>query len=89
MKLFTFEEFVVNEKKEYWMKDISGGLKHGALRKQLGIAEGEDIPAADLNKIVKAEVGDKVTVNGKEHTVTAKLKKRAVLAKTFKKADKK
>jgi hypothetical protein len=89
MKLFTFEEFVINEKKEYFMKDIAGGLKHGALRKQLGIAEGETIPKADLNKIIKTEVGDKVTVNGKEHTVTAKFKKRAVLAKEFKEAEKK
>ena len=62
--------------------------KKGALRSQLGIKEGEKIPASLLSKIKNAEVGTKISYNGKSITVTAQLKKRAVLAVTFKKSKK-
>lgn len=64
---------------------IPKNLKKGALRKQLGIKKGEKIPVSALNKILSAKTGEKVNVNGKTVTVTSLLKKRANLAKTFKK----
>lgn len=55
------------EKKKW----IAGAIKHpGALRKQLGVAEGKNIPAKKLNKA--AEKGGKIG-------------QRARLAKTLKK----
>jgi len=56
------------------------GIKKGALRSQLGIKEGETIPKSFLRKIVKAEIGTKISFKGKSITVTAQLKKRASLA---------
>jgi hypothetical protein len=50
-------------------------LKKGALRKQLGVKEGEKIPAKKLNKAA--------------HSSDPLLKKRAVLAQTFRKMAKK
>jgi len=63
-------------------------LKKGALSRQLGIPENENIPITLLEKIKKAEIGTVVknpTKLGKELIkVTKKLKKRAVLALTMK-----
>ena len=60
-------------------------MKKGALHKQLGYDEDEDIPAGVIKKIVDGEVGSKVKVKGEEKTITALMKKRANLAKTLKK----
>jgi len=64
------------------------GLKKGALSRQLGIPEKENIPMTLLNKIAKAKIGDTVsnpTKTGKKRIkVTRLLKKRAVLARTLK-----
>lgn len=65
-------------KPKFWIKKAIG--KPGALRKQLGIKDGEKIPKSILNKIAKAEIGTKVSFRKKSITVTAQLKKRAVLA---------
>ncbi len=52
-------------------KWISGAIKHpGALRKTLGVKEGEKIPASKLKKA--------------EHSKNPLTKKRAVLAETLK-----
>jgi len=63
-------------------------LKKGALSRQLGIPEKDNIPFTLLEKIKKAEIGTVVknpTKSGKEDIkVTKKLKKRAVLALTMK-----
>jgi len=77
----VLEEYGVEEAAKLW---IQGAIqKKGALRSQLGIKEGETIPAEILQKIANADVGDKVTFRGKILTVTGTLKKRAVLALTL------
>jgi len=58
-------------------------LKKGALRRQLGIHEGRKIPMGLLDKIASTEIGRTVHYNGKSFTVTNLLKKRAVLARTY------
>jgi hypothetical protein len=73
----------VSEKKKEWIKETK--MKKGALHKQLGYSEDEDIPAGIIKKIVDSEVGSKVKIKGEEHTITALMKKRANLAKTLKK----
>ena len=64
------------------------GLKKGALSRQLGIPEEENIPITLLEKIRKAEIGTVIrnpTRTGKRRIkVTRKLKRRAVLALTLK-----
>jgi len=68
-------------KPKFW---IQKAIQHkGALRSQLGVKEGEEIPKGWITKIANAEVGDTVQIGGKSITVTAQLKKRAVLAKTL------
>jgi hypothetical protein len=63
-------------------------LKKGALSRQLGIPEKDNIPITLLEKIKWAKIGTVVknpTKSGKEEIkVTNKLKKRAVLALTMK-----
>ena len=63
--------------------------KPGALSRQLGIPEEENIPVTLLKKIRDAEIGETITnptKKGKRKIkVTALLKKRAVLALTLKK----
>lgn len=63
-------------------------LKKGALSRQLGIPEKDNIPFTLLEKIKKTEIGKIVenpTKTGKPSMrVTKKLKKRAVLALTLK-----
>jgi len=54
--------------------------KKGALRKQLGIKEGEVIPVDILRKIVNAETGSTISFRGKKIKVTTLLKRRAILA---------
>ena len=49
----------------------SADIKKGALRKKLGVKDGQDIPAAKLKKA--------------EHSKNPKTRKQAVLAETFKK----
>ena len=64
------------------------GLKKGALSRQLGIPEKDDIPVTLLKAIMKAPIGEKVknpTKSGKRtFMVTVKLKRRARLAMTLK-----
>jgi len=69
-----------------WIKKAQ--LKKGALSRQLGIPEKDNIPFTLLEKIKKAEIGETIknpTKLGKQEIkVTNKLKKRAVLALTMK-----
>jgi hypothetical protein len=58
-------------------------IKKGALRRQLGIHEGKTIPTGLLDKLASTEIGKTVHYNGKIFTVTNLLKKRAVLARTY------
>lgn len=58
--------------KEKWIQKMH--MKKGALHKELGVKEGEKIPAKKLEKA--------------EHSKNPKLKKRADLAKTLKKLHK-
>ncbi len=72
---------------------IQGAIKRkGALSRQLGIPEKENIPTTLLNRISKAKVGSTIknpTKKGrKTYKVTGLLKKRATLAKTLKKMKK-
>lgn len=64
------------------------GLKKGALSRQLGIPEEENIPITLLEKIRRAEIDTVIrnpTKTGKRRIkVTRKLKRRAVLALTLK-----
>jgi len=69
-------------KKKLWMQ--SAVKQKGALRRQLGIKPGQKIPSSVLQKLATAEIGTKTKADGTV-TVTRQLKKRAVLAKTFKK----
>lgn len=55
----------------------------GALRRQLGVPEGKTIPTSWLNKIMNAEIGETISLNGKRIKVTGQLKKRANLALVF------
>lgn len=72
------ETLGVEEAKKFW---IAGAIKKkGALRKQLGIKEGEKIPKSILTKIANTEVGKTVKFRGKTIKVTAKLKRRVLLA---------
>jgi hypothetical protein len=71
------------QEKKKWIQDTK--MKKGALHKQLGYGEDETIPAGIIKKIVDGEVGSKVKIKDKEHTITALMKKRANLAKTLKK----
>jgi len=73
--------------KKKFLKKI--GIKKGALSKQLGIPEKENIPMTLLNKIVAAKAGDTIknpTKSGKKRIkVTRLLEQRAILARTLKK----
>ena len=62
----------------YW---IQKAIKHkGALRKQLGVKEGEVIPVSLLQKIINTETGKTIKYKGKTIRVTTQLKRRALLA---------
>lgn len=73
---------MVNTMKKKFMQKLH--LKKGALHRQLGIPVGKKIPTSTLEKIIKAEIGSKVKVDG-YRKVTGKLKKRSVLARTMRK----
>lgn len=60
---------------EKWMQKVSKTLKKGALRKELGVKGDKPIPAKKLAKAAKSS--------------NPLLKKRAVLAETFRKSKKK
>lgn len=77
------ESFYLNEKRKEWIKETK--MKKGALHKQLGYKEDENIPDGIIKKIVDSEVGSKLKIKGEEETITALMKKRANLAKTLKK----
>jgi len=90
MKFFSiFGKKRKGRKKRWIQKAIK---KPGALSKQLGIPEEEDIPVSLLKKIKNAEIGEVITnptkKGKKKIKVTRKLKKRAVLALTLKKLSK-
>jgi hypothetical protein len=55
-----------------WMEKVGKRIKKGALHKELGVKEGEKIPAKKLSKAA--------------HSKNPLEKKRAVLAETFKKS---
>jgi len=71
---------------EKWIQ--KAGIRKGALSRQLGIPEEENIPITLLRKIQYAEIGDTIqnpTKSGKRTIkVTRLLKRRAVLAVTLK-----
>lgn len=58
-------------------------VKKGALRKQLGVPSGRNIPEGLLERIAGTDIGNHVQYRGKSFAVTPLLKKRAVWAKTF------
>jgi len=64
-------------------------MKKDALRNMLSIPEGKNIPVSLLQKIMKADVGDKIRnqFTNKDMTVTTLMKRRASLARTLKKMD--
>jgi len=67
-------------------------MRKGALSRDLGIAEEDNIPAALLNAIVSAKAGQTIknpTTKGKKRIkVTRKLERRAILARNLKKIKK-
>jgi len=70
-----------------WMQKVREEMERkgtvGALRRQLGVPEGQKIPASWLEKIARAEVGETVSLNGKRVRVTTRLKRRVNLARIF------
>lgn len=79
-----------NKKQKYWIPKID--MKKGALSRQLGIPEEENIPISLLAKIKKAKIGTTITnptkTGKRKIKVTKLLKKRAVLAHTLKRIKK-
>lgn len=79
-----------SKKKKYWIQ--SAIKREGALSRQLGIPEEENIPVTLLRKIRDAEIGTTITnptKKGKRKIkVTRLLKRRAVLALTLKRLSK-
>jgi len=77
-------------RRKYWIQSALG--KKGALSRQLGIPEKENIPYTLLERIVKARIGSTIenpTKKGRRrYTVTRLLKRRAVLALTLKRLEK-
>ena len=55
-------------------------FKKDALRNQLGYSGEETIPRNVFTRIKKADVGDKLKINGKNRVVTALMKKRVNFA---------
>ena len=58
-------------------------IKKGALSKQLGIPEKEDIPKALLRKLKAMKVGETMDYKGKKIKITETLKKRVQFALNF------
>jgi hypothetical protein len=72
---------------EYW---IPKAIKSkSSLRRQLHVKTGENINPVVLEKIREQDVGTHVQTKGYKVPVTRKLKKRAVLALTLRKLQKK
>lgn len=73
--------------KKKWIQ--STGIKKGALSRQLGIAEEENIPKTLLDEIIRAKAGDVIKnptkVGKKSIKVTRLLERRAILARNLKK----
>jgi uncharacterized protein with WD repeat len=82
---------VVKKKPEMSQVEIDNktiDIKKGALSRQLGIPEEDNIPMSLLNKLKKIEVGEEFEHKGKKMKMTAPLKKRITLAITLKKMKK-
>jgi len=69
-------------RKKKWIPE---DIKKGALKRQLGYKEDQTIPTSILDKIIRAKIGSTITVKGKKIKVTTLLKRRANLARTFRK----
>lgn len=78
----------MRQKKEYWIPRGKEGIKKGALSKQLGIPERQNIPMGLLEDIKSAQIGAVIRnrhgIGKREIKITAPLKKRANLAQTLK-----
>ena len=70
----------------YWIREV--GMKKGALSKQLGIKQEKNIPMPLLNKIIKAQPGQRISnpynIGKREYIVTRKMERRAIMAKNLK-----
>ena len=79
-------------KKSFWIPRGKDGIKKGALSRQLGIPEKENIPMQLLVDIKAARVGtvlrNRHGIGYREIKVTALIKKRANLAMTLKRIGK-
>jgi len=85
--------FSRKRKKSKWKRKwIPRNMKKGALSRQLGIPEKENIPVTLLKKIKNAKVGSTITnptkTGKRKIKVTRKLKRRAVIALTLKRLSK-
>ena len=73
--------------KKFIQKALKKGKK-GALSRQLGIPEKDNIPFTLLNKIIKAKPGQTITnptkMGRRRIPVTRLLERRAILARTLK-----
>ena len=76
---------LIEEKK--WMQGAFAKAQHsgkggtkGSLHRSLGYEQDEKIPKGILERIQNAKIGTTIKVKGKDKKVTAKLKKRAMLA---------
>jgi len=73
-----------------WIQKIH--IKKGALSRDLGISEEDNIPVALLNAIISAKAGQTIknpTKKGKQRIlVTRKIERRAILARNLKKIKK-
>jgi hypothetical protein len=63
-------------RKNNWIQKANNPKKKGALHRQLGIPQDKTIPKKTLRDITKTDIGKK----SHGHTVTTKLKQRAVFA---------
>jgi len=65
--------------------DVFGGItvKVGALHRQLGVPKGKKIGKANINRLAKVEIGKMFKWKGGSKKMTALLKKRVTLAKSF------
>jgi hypothetical protein len=70
-----------------WMQQVRREMERkgttGALRRQLGVKEGQTIPSSWLSRIANAEVGETVSLNGKRVKVKTQLKRRVNPARVF------
>lgn len=82
-----------NKQKPFWIPRGKEGIKKGALSKQLGIPEKQNIPMGLLEDIKRAEVGAVIQnrhgIGKREIKITALIKKRANMAMTLKRIGRK